>query len=154
MPNLNKVMLMGNLTRDPELRYLQSGSAVCSFGMAINRKWKSPAGEQKEDVCFVDVTFFGRLAEVISEFMKKGRPIYVEGRLKLDSWTGKDGQKRTKLHVVGENMQFLDSRGAPAGEGRAPREAAAPKPAPAEPGSEPDEVPDKDFNVDDETIPF
>lgn len=153
MPNLNKVMLMGNLTRDPELRYLQSGSAVCSFGMAINRKWKSPAGEQKEEVCFVDVTFFGRLAEVISEFMKKGRPIYVEGRLKLDSWTGKDGQKRTKLNVVGENMQFLDSRGA-APDGRAPREAAPTKAASAEPGSEPDEVPDKDFNVDDETIPF
>ena len=153
MPNLNKVMLMGNLTRDPELRYLQSGSAVCFFGMAINRKWKSPAGEQKEEVCFVDVTFFGRIAEVISEFMRKGRPIYVEGRLKLDSWTGKDGQKRTKLNVVGENMQFLDSRG-PAGEGRAPRESAAPKAAAAEPGPEPDEAPDKDFNVDDETIPF
>ena len=147
MANLNKVLLMGNLTRDPELRYLQSGSAVCDFGLAVNRRWKSQAGEQKDEVTFVDVTFFGRTAEVISEFMKKGRPIFVEGRLKLDSWTGKDGQKRSKLSVVGENMQFLDSRGA-AGEG-APKPAA--KPAPEEP---PHEVPDKDFNVDDETIPF
>ena len=149
MANLNKVLLMGNLTRDPELRYLQSGSAVCTFGLATNRKWKSPTGEQKEDVCFVDVTFFGRTAEVVSEYMKKGRPIFVEGRLKLDSWTGKDGQKRSRLTVVGENMQFLDARGQ--------REAGSPAPgAPRAqaPGPAAEEPPPTDFDVDDGSIPF
>ena len=143
MPSLNKVMLMGNLTRDPELRYLQSGTAVCDFGMAVNRRWRSNTGEQREEVCFVDVTFFGRTAEVISEFMKKGRPIYVEGRLKLDSWTDKNGQKRNKLRVVGETMQFLDARG-PAAEG----------------GSGPSGVPEEktpsgdEFDIEDDSIPF
>ena len=150
MANLNKVLLMGNLTRDPELRYLQSGSALCSFGMAINRRWKSQAGEQKEEVCFVDVTFFGRTAEVISEFMKKGRPIFVEGRLRLDAWTGKDGQKHSKLTVVGENMQFLDSRGPQDGSGK----PAARAPEAAAPAETPEEMPDKEFESEDGTIPF
>jgi single-strand DNA-binding protein len=146
MANLNKVFLMGNLTRDPELRYLQSGTAVCDFGMAINRRWKGSSGEQKEDVCFVDVTFFGRTAEVISEFMKKGRPIFVEGRLRLDAWTGKDGQKRSKLGVVGESMQFLDTKGGGVATGAAPRTSPA--------DDAPDAVPDKDLDVDDGSIPF
>ena len=148
MANLNKVMLIGNLTRDPELRYLQSGTAVCDFGIAINRQWKSATGEQKKEVCFVDVTFFGRPGEVISEYCKKGRPIFVEGRLKLDSWTGKDGQKRSKLHVVGEVMQFLDSRGAvPSGE------PGAAKPAKTE-DENPKTPPEDEIQADDDSIPF
>jgi len=144
MANLNKVLLMGNMTRDPELRYLQSGTAVCDFGIAVNRKWKSQSGEQKDEVCFVDVTFFGRMAEVISEYMKKGRPIFVEGRLRLDSWTSKDGQKRSKLSVVGENMQFLDFKAGGEGGGGG-------RQAPAQDVQHENE--DK-FDVDDETIPF
>ena len=150
MANLNKVLLMGNMTRDPELRYLQSGTALCDFGIAVNRKWKSQAGEQKEEVCFVDVTFIGRTAEVISEYMKKGRPIFVEGRLKLDSWTGKDGQKRSKLSVVGENMQFLDSRGGRE-VGQGGRRSGTSQKTSEE---APEETRENDFGVDDESIPF
>ena len=112
MANLNKVFLMGNLTRDPELRYTPSGMAVASFGMAMNRKWKSQDGQQKEDVCFVDVEAWARTAEVISEYCKKGSPLFVEGRLRLNTWEGRDGQKRSKLRVVVDNFQFI---GAPAG---------------------------------------
>ena len=118
MANLNKVMLIGNLTRDPELRYLQSGTAVCDFGIAVNRTYKTASGEQREEVLFVDITAWGRQAEVVSEFLQKGRPVFVEGRLKLDQWTTDDGQKRSKLSVVMENFQFLDSRGSSGGGGR------------------------------------
>ena len=148
MANLNKVLLMGNLTRDPELRYLQSGSAVCDFGIATNRRWRSQSGEQKEEVCFVDVTFFGRTAEVISEFMKKGRPIFVEGRLKLDSWTDREGNKRSKLHVIGQNMQFLDSRGGGGGSrGGGGQRVREERPSQEPPASAFDDV-------DDDSIPF
>jgi len=117
MANLNKVMLIGNLTRDPELRYLQSGTAVCDFGLAVNRNFKTSSGEQREEVLFVDITAWGRQAEVVSEFLQKGRPVFVEGRLKLDQWTTDDGQKRSKMNVVMENFQFLDSRGGGGGGG-------------------------------------
>ena len=147
MANLNKVLLMGNLTRDPELRYLQSGSAVCDFGLAVNRRWKSPAGEQKEEVTFVDVTYFGRTAEVISEYMKKGRPLFVEGRLRLETWTSKDGQKRSKLSVVGENMQFLDSRGGQGSGGGSPQRPASSQ------NTSPEKA-DADFDIEDDSIPF
>jgi single-strand DNA-binding protein len=126
MANLNKVFLIGNLTRDPELRYTPQGTAVGEFGMAINRQWKGPTGEKKEDVCFVDCQAWARAAEIISEYCKKGSSLFVEGRLKLDSWEGKDGQKRSRMRVVVENFQFL---GAPTGR-RAPAEGA-PGPAPA-----------------------
>ncbi len=148
MANLNKVLLMGNLTRDPELRYLQSGTAVCDFGLAMNRKWRSGTGEQKEEVCFVDVTFFGRTAEVVSEFMKKGRPMFIEGRLKLDTWTGKDGQKRSKLHVIGENMQFIDSRGSREATGQTGQRPSAGETTPE------NKAPEKDFDIEDDSIPF
>ena len=148
MANLNKVLLMGNLTRDPELRYLQSGTAVCDFGLAMNRKWRSGTGEQKEEVCFVDVTFFGRTAEVVSEFMKKGRPMFIEGRLKLDTWTGKDGQKRSKLHVIGENMQFIDSRGSREATGQTGQRPSAGKTTPE------NTAPEKNFDIEDDSIPF
>jgi single-strand DNA-binding protein len=112
MPSFNKVILAGNLTRDPELRYTPKGTAVAKIGLAINRKWKDDTGQQKEEVTFVDVDAFGRQAEVISQYLKKGRPILVEGRLKLDQWDDKQtNQKRSRLGVVLESFEFLDSGG-------------------------------------------
>lgn len=115
MPNLNRVMLMGNLTRDPELRYLPSNTPVANFGMAINRRWKNQQGEQQEETTFVDCESFGRGAEVINQYLRKGRPVFIEGRLKLDQWQDREGQNRSKLKVVVENFQFVDSRGAESG---------------------------------------
>ncbi len=111
MPNLNKVQLMGNITRDPEVRYTPKGTAVTDISLAINRNFNSDDGERREETTFVDITFWGRQAEVIGEYMKKGRPLYVEGRLQLDSWEDKtSGQQRSRLKVVGENFQFLGGR--------------------------------------------
>jgi single-strand DNA-binding protein len=111
MASLNKVLLMGNLTRDPELRYTQSGSAVCELGMAINRTYMSN-NEKKEDVCFVDVNVWGRQAESCSRYLKKGSPLFVEGRLNFDQWNDKEtGKSRSKLRVVAERTQFLGSGG-------------------------------------------
>lgn len=118
MASLNKVFLMGNLTRDPELRYTQSGTALASFGVAVSRNWTSQDGEKKEDVCFVDITMFGKRAEIISEYFSKGSPIFVEGRLQFSQWESKDGQKRNALRVVAEDFQFIGQtkkRGSPAG---------------------------------------
>jgi len=112
MANFNKVVLAGNLTRDPQLSFMPNNKPVCEFGMAINRKWKSDSGEMKEDVCFVDLRCYGRQAETLNQYMNKGKPLLVEGRLKYDQWESKDGQKRSKLYVVVENFQFL---GAPGG---------------------------------------
>jgi single-strand DNA-binding protein len=150
MANFNKVLLLGNVTRDPEVRYTPKGSAVCDLGLAVNRAYTTDSGEKREEVTFVDVTLWGRTAEVAGEYAKKGRPIFIEGRLQLDTWDDKQtGQKRTKLRVVGENMQLLGSRpsgaGAAeaAGEDRQPGSAktsAPPKPsAPAAPDE--DEIP-------------
>ncbi len=111
MPNLNKVMLMGNLTRDPELRRTPKGTAVTEIGLAINRFFAREDGQRGEETTFVEVTLWGRQAEIVHEYCRKGRPIYIEGRLQLDSWTDKTtGQQRTKLKVTGENIQFLGSR--------------------------------------------
>jgi len=107
----NKIILVGNLTRDPELRYLPSGSAVCNTGIATNRKFKSQTGEQKEEVCFVDITFFGRSAEIANQYLKRGSKILVEGRLKLDQWTDQSGAKRSKHSVSVDSLQMLDSKG-------------------------------------------
>lgn len=108
MLSLNKVTLAGNLTRDPEQRYTPSGTAIAEFGLAVNRKWRDSDGEQREDVTFVDITFWGRTAEVICKHLAKGSPIYLEGRLQLDSWDDAEtGQKRYKLKVIGQNFQFL-----------------------------------------------
>jgi single-strand DNA-binding protein len=146
MANFNKVILAGNLTRDPELRYTPKGMAIAKITLAINRSWKSETGEMKEEVTFVDVDAFGRTAENIGQYFKKGRPILVEGRLKYDTWEDKQtNQKRSKLGVVLETFQFLDSKGS--GDGDAPRSrpAAAPKAeAPADsdaPPPEDDDVP-------------
>lgn len=111
MPSLNKCFLMGNLTRDPELKYLPTNNtAVCGFGLAVNRKWKAKDGTAQEDVCFLDLEAFGRTAEVINQYFKKGAAIFVEGRLKLDQWTDKEGQKRSKLKVIVESFEFLGGK--------------------------------------------
>ncbi len=129
MASFNRVILLGNVTRDPELRYLQSGMAVTDIGLAVNDRRKSANGEWIEETTFVDVTLWGRTAEVASEYLSKGSPALIEGRLKLDSWEGQDGQKRSKLKVVGEKMQLLGARGQGGqggGEGGRPRPASRP----------------------------
>lgn len=119
MANLNKVLLMGNLTRDPEVRYTPKGTAVAELGLAVNRQYTAENGEKREETTFVDVTLWGRQAEVAGEYLKKGRPVFIEGRLQMDSWEDKTtGQKRTKLKVVAEGMQLLGSAGGGAGGGR------------------------------------
>ncbi len=111
MASFNKVILAGNLTRDPQLRYTPKGTAIANFGLAVNRTWKTETGETKEEVTFVDVDAFGRQAEVVAQYMKKGRPFLVEGRLKLDSWEDKNThQKQSKLKVVLEGFSFIDSQ--------------------------------------------
>ena len=144
MPSFNKVILAGNLTRDPELKYTPKGTAVCKITVAVNRSYTSDSGEKKDEVTFVDVDAWARTAEVIAQYLKKGRPILIEGRLKLDQWDDKQtGQKRSRLGVVCENFQFLDS-GAGRAEGDAPAPAAprqrpaasAPTASPAPPESD------------------
>ena len=154
MANLNKVMLIGNLTRDPELRHTPKGTAVAELGLAINRVWKDEQGQKQEETTFVDVTLWGRQAELAQQYLAKGNPVYIEGRLNLDTWDDKaTGQKRSKLKVIGENLQFLSSGktgGAGAGAGspqpqRAPQRAGSPQGASA--------APMEDFQEDDD-IPF
>lgn len=113
MASFNKVILMGNLTRDPEVRYTPSGTAVSEVGLAVNRTWfDKQTNQKKEEVTFVDVTLWGRQAEVAGEYLGKGRGVLIEGRLQLDQWDDKEtGQKRSKLRVVGENMTMLPGRG-------------------------------------------
>lgn len=109
--NFNKVILLGNLTRDVEVRYAQSGTAIGKFGMALNSTFKSKDGNGKETTCFVDLTAFGKTAEILAQYVSKGSPLFVEGRLESSSWEGKDGTRRSKLEVVVENFQFIGSRG-------------------------------------------
>src|SRR5215472_12984189 len=121
MANFNKVILMGNLTRDPELRYTPKGMAIAKIGLAVNRRWKSETGEMKEEVTFVDVDAFGKTAETIAQYLKKGRPILMEGRLKYDTWEDKQtNQKKSKLGVVLESFTFVDSNRTDSGSGEAP----------------------------------
>jgi single-strand DNA-binding protein len=111
MASYNKVFLLGNLTRDPEVRYTPKGSAVADLGIAVNRQYTLDSGEKREEVTFVDVTLWGRQAEVAGEYLKKGRSVFIEGRLQLDTWDDKQsGQKRSKLKVIGEMMQMLGGR--------------------------------------------
>ena len=105
--SLNKAFLIGNLTRDVELRYIPSGAAVSNFGLAVNRTYTNSDGEKVDDVCYIDIVAWNRLAEVAGEYLSKGQPIFVEGRLQMDSWEQEDGQKRSKLKVVAQNIQFL-----------------------------------------------
>ena len=133
MASLNKVLLIGNLTRDPELRYIPSGSAVTSFTLATNRVYKLRSGEKKEEVSFVRVVVWGRLAEVCNDYLKKGRPVFVEGRLQSRSWDGPDGQKKSALEVIAANIQFLGSAGGGSGREKEPMDA---------PHSDKEEMPD------------
>lgn len=161
MASYNKVLLMGNLTRDPQLRYLPSQTPVVDFGLACNRKYKTQSGEQKEEVTFVDCSAFGRTAEVINQYFTKGKPIFIEGRLRYEQWEDKQGGgKRSRLSVQIENFQFVGGRegeGAGGGEG-APRQAArgpVRPPTGAPPQQQPPEQPFPDepqFKEDD--IPF
>ncbi|MBO4545355.1 MAG: single-stranded DNA-binding protein, partial [Verrucomicrobia bacterium] len=135
MASLNKVLLMGNLTRDPELRYTPSGTPVAGFGLAMNRTWRDANGQQVEDTTFVDVSAFGSTADTISRYCRKGRSLFIEGRLKLDTWEDKQtGQRRNKLSVIVENFQFIGPRQDDQGGGYAPRPnpgayGAAPQPS-------------------------
>jgi single-strand DNA-binding protein len=151
MANLNRVLLIGNLTRDPEVRYTPKGTAVAEIGLAVNRVYSGEDGERKEETTFVDVTLWARQAEVAGQYLKKGRPVFIEGRLQLDSWEDKQtGQKRSRLRVVGENLQLLGSR--QDAEGATPI-APARRSSPAGPPSRP-EPRDPDLDAEPDDIPF
>ncbi len=152
MASFNKVILAGNLTRDPELRYTPKGTAVAKLGVAVNRTWTSESGERREEVTFVDVDAFGKQAEVITQYLRKGRGILVEGRLKLDTWDDKQtGQKKSRLGVVLEGFSFLDG-------GNRSEGAPAPGPAPTAPRpsrpSAPTQPADSDGPPPDDDVPF
>ena len=153
MANFNKVLLMGNLTRDPEVRYTPKGTAIATLGLAVNRVWSTESGEKKEEVTFVDVDVWGKAAETIGQYMAKGRPIFIEGRLKLDQWDDKEsGQKRSKLKVVCENFQFIGApKGGGAGGGEVSEQPPANKPARSRPApaAEP-----QDAGAGEDNIPF
>ncbi len=164
----NKVILAGNLTRDIEIRYTQSGSAIGSTAIATSRKFKSATGEQKEEVLFIDLTFFGRTAEIANQYLRKGSKVLVDGRLKLDQWTAQDGSKRSKHTVTVENLQMLGSRddaaqagggyGAPAGDysaPSAPAESYSQPAAPAAAQSAPEPTPNiPEIDISEDEIPF
>jgi len=138
MAGFNKILLMGNLTRDPQLSYTPSQTPVVDFGLATNRRYTGQGGSQRDEVCFVDCRAFGRIAENINKYMSKGRPIFLEGRLTFDTWTAQDGSKRSKHRVTVENFQFLPnatgggpdqgSSGYDADSGPAPQRAGSPVP--------------------------
>lgn len=165
MASLNKVFLMGNLTRDPELRYTPNGKGLCEFGLAVNRRFITKDGEQRDETCFVDVTMWGRRAEVISEYFKKGSPIFIEGRLQLDTWETSEG-RRSKLKVIAEDFQFIGGRegeGPPRDKGesggrrtqRARPAQEGGKPAPSQQkDAAPAEPPAEERDVSDDEIPF
>jgi single-strand DNA-binding protein len=151
MANFNRVILMGNLTRDVELRYTQSGLAVTDIGMAVNDRRKNQAGEWVEEATFVDVTLWGRTAEIASEYLNKGSPVFIEGRLKYDTWES-EGQKRSKLRVVGERLQLIGGRGGGASRGGPPPdESEYSRPAPA---SVPQQTPEREPEPPPNDVPF
>jgi single-strand DNA-binding protein len=154
MASLNRVLLIGNLTRDPEVRYTPKGTAVTEIGLAVNRVYSGEDGEKKEETTFVDVTLWARQAEIAAQYLKKGRPVFIEGRLQLDSWDDKQtGQKRSKLRVVAENLQMLGSR--QEGEGSASSSSPPPRrgPSPSAPPARP-EPRDPDLDAEPDDIPF
>ncbi|PHS34415.1 MAG: single-stranded DNA-binding protein [Sulfurovum sp.] len=154
----NKIILAGNLTRDIEVRYTQSGAAIGNTAIATTRKFKSQTGEQKEEVLFVDITFFGRTAEIANQYLRKGSKILVDGRLKLDQWTAQDGSKRSKHSVTVESMTMLGSKNddAQGGYNAAPAGDTYSQPAPAQQAapqqSQTSNIPEIDINEDE--IPF
>ena len=154
MASVNKVILIGNLTRDPELKYTPKGTAVAEIGLAINRTYSTDGGEKREEVTFIDVTLWGRVAEIVGEYCKKGRPLYVEGRLQLDTWDDKtSGQKRSKLKVIGENIQLLGGREGGEASGGGEQKASRPSGAPPARAAKPPADPDLDAG-DGDDIPF
>ncbi len=156
MPNLNKVMLMGNLTRDPEIKYTPKGTAIAEFGLAVNRNYTTESGEKREEVTFLDIEAFGRVAEIIGEYCKKGRPLFVEGRLKLDQWDDKQtGQKRSKIRIVADNIQLLGSReGGAGGGGASSGESHSAPPQRRAPVAPPRPPADPDLDAQPDDIPF
>lgn len=177
MASLNKVMLIGNLTRDPEVRYTPKGTAVTDIGLAVNRNYTTDNGEKREETTFVDVTLWGRQAEIAGQYMKKGRPVYVEGRLQMDTWQDKQtGQNRTRLKIVGDAFQFLggkdDGGGSGGGGGhqqsyggqeggggggdrqQQPQYDSRPAPSQSGGGEAPSHGGGADFSEEDDDIPF
>ena len=164
MANFNRVILIGNLTRDPQLRYTPSQMAVCDFGVATNRQWTSKDGQKREETTFVNCTAWGRQAETIQKYLNKGRPIFIEGRLTYSQWDGPDGKKRSKLEVTVERFQFLGSPGGGnrgGGGGRAGAAGAADQPSrdagrQETSGEQEQKPPEYDYeqDVEDDTIPF
>jgi single-strand DNA-binding protein len=158
MANLNRVLLIGNLTRDPEVRYTPKGTAVTEIGLAVNRVYSGEDGEKKEEVTFVDVTLWARQAEIAGQYLKKGRPVFIEGRLQLDSWDDKQtGQKRSRLRVVAENLQLLGSRQDAEGSSAAPGSFSAPAPRRPPSTTAPPARPeprDPDLDTEPDDIPF
>ena len=164
MASFNKVILLGNLTRDPELKYTPKGTAVAQIGLAVNRVYSNEQGEKVEEVTFVDVDLFGRTAEIANEYLRKGRPVLIEGRLKLDSWDDKQtGQKRSRLKIIGEAMQLLGGRDNAGGgggggggdeyrEGGSSRSSSAPPPR--RPNAPPQKARDPDLDQPEDDIPF
>lgn len=154
MASFNKVILVGNLTRDPELRYTPKGTAVARLGLAVNRQWKTDSGESREEVTFIDIDAFGRQAEVIGQYCKKGKPLMIEGRLKYDTWEDKQtNQKRSKLTVVLESFQFLGDGGGGGRGGEAAPAGAAPARRPAT-TTEPPPPGDSEGPPLDDDVPF
>jgi len=153
MANLNRVLLIGNLTRDPEIRYTPKGTAVADVGLAVNRVLNTEEGERREEVTYVDVVLWARLAEIADQYLKKGRPVFIEGRLQLDSWDDKQtGQKGSRLGVVAENMQLLGSRS----ESEAAASTTTPRRSsgPAAPAPRPQQPKDPDLDAEPDDIPF
>ena len=162
MANLNKVMLIGNLTRDPELRYTPKGTAVADISLAINRIWTNEQNARQEETIFVEVTLWGRQAELAQQYLSKGRMTFIEGRLQMDTWDDKEtGKKRSKLKVIGERIEFLDNKGASGGNGGAPshqgggqpQSARPPQQRPSAPPQGGSAMPADDFQEEDD-IPF
>ena len=151
MASYNRVILVGNLTRDPELRYTPNGAPICEFGLAVNRHYTTRDGEQRDETCFVDVAMWGKRGVVISEYFTKGRPIFIEGRLKFDTWESSEG-RRSKLTVVAENFEFISAPPG-SGEGQARRQdrSQGKPPAPKEARAD---APEEGFDVGDDEIPF
>jgi len=140
MAYYNKVILVGNLTRDPQLSYLPSQTPVVEFGLAVNRRWRGQNGEQREETCFVDCRCYGKQAETFNQYMSKGQTVLVEGRLQLDTWEGPDGSKRSKHRVFVQNFQFMSPRGAaPARQGPPAKQVSSPGPNGPEPPEDSDE---------------
>lgn len=144
MASFNKVILLGNLTRDPQLSYTPNQTAVVDFGLATNRKWTGQDGQARDETCFVDCRMFGKRAEVINKYLKKGNPLFVEGRLTFDSWTAQDGTKRSKLRVTVVEFQFVGG-----GSGSGGQAGAAPSQSSAMPSQAAPEA-----SVSDDDIPF